>query len=122
LDILRGRDIQLACLSNKPHEATCQAIQTLFAPGTFSAVLGQRAGVPLKPDPTSALEIATQLHTAPRQCAFLGDTAIDMETAVSSGMLPVGVLWGFRGQDELAAAGAQAILERPLGLLRVLDT
>jgi phosphoglycolate phosphatase len=29
-----------------------------------------------------------------------------MRTALAAGMLPVGAVWGFRGADELRAAGA----------------
>jgi phosphoglycolate phosphatase len=47
----------------------------------------------------------------PQDFLFIGDTSIDMRTAVAAGMFPVGVLWGFRPADELLAAGAKLLLK-----------
>jgi phosphoglycolate phosphatase len=41
---------------------------------------------------------------------FMGDTSVDMTTAVNAGMFPVGVLWGFRTEEELLRHGARLIL------------
>ena len=57
------------------------------------------------------------MRIRPEETAYLGDTAVDMETAVRSGALPVGVLWGFRPREELTASGARVLLEKPLELL-----
>jgi len=109
VDALAERGIALAVLSNKPQPATQRIVAALF-PGRFRVVYGERAGVPRKPDPTAALEIATALGVAPAETAFVGDTAVDMRTAVAAGMHAVGVLWGFRGRDEIAGAGARALV------------
>jgi phosphoglycolate phosphatase len=110
-------DLPLAVLSNKPHEATCVIVGALFPKDTFVAVAGQRSDVPKKPDPTAAQHIATELGHACARCAFVGDTAVDMQTAVRAGMLPVGVLWGFRDEAELREAGARHLLRHPSELL-----
>ena len=44
---------------------------------------------------------------------YLGDSGTDMETAHGAGMFAVGVLWGYRSQEELAAAGARRLLQHP---------
>jgi phosphoglycolate phosphatase len=44
-----------------------------------------------------------------------------MRTAVAAGMFPVGVLWGFRDEAELRAAGARVLASRPERLLELLD-
>ena len=46
----------------------------------------------------------------PRECLFVGDSAVDVETAVNAGMRSMGVLWGFRDELELRAAGAEVIV------------
>ena len=51
----------------------------------------------------------------------MGDTDTDMQTAVAAGMFPVGALWGFRTAGELTANGAQALAERPIDLLVMID-
>jgi phosphoglycolate phosphatase len=51
---------------------------------------------------------------------YLGDTAIDMQTAVSAGMFPVGALWGFRTREELLENGARALIQHPEELLSLM--
>lgn len=85
--------------------------------GPFEAVHGQKPGVPLKPDPAAALEIARELGIPPAQWLYLGDTNTDMKTARAAGMCAVGVLWGFRDRKELEESGAQHIIASPGELL-----
>ena len=120
LDTLRYRGLKLAVLSNKPDPAVQQVLATFFSRWQFDAAQGQRDGMPLKPDPTAALGIARKLAIKPRNCLYVGDMAIDMQTARAAGMFGVGVLWGFRDEPELRNAGAQAIISLPGQLLDLL--
>ena len=52
---------------------------------------------------------------------YLGDTAVDMQTAVAAGMFPVGVLWGFRDEAELRENGAKIVIGHPSEVLPLLD-
>jgi len=121
LDELSGRGIPMAVLSNKPALATERIVEELFGKGTFAVVIGHSPELTHKPDPGSALRIARELEVAADRCLYLGDTSIDMETAVAAGMFPVGALWGFRDADELLSHGARALIERPGELLALLD-
>lgn len=120
LVMLRERGLRMSVLSNKPDAPTRKIVEQLFPKGTFEIVHGERVGVPRKPDPTSALELATRMKLAPSECAFVGDTAIDMKTSVNAGMYGIGVLWGFRGRDEIEPAGARRIVETAAELARAL--
>lgn len=120
LDALMARGLKIAALSNKPHEFTKRCVNDLLPNCTFEVVLGYRDAVPLKPDPASALEVAKRLNIPPVDFLFLGDSAVDMKTAIAAGMYPVGVLWGFRPIEELQENGAQALIERPLEILNLL--
>ena len=112
-------DLKLPCvvLSNKPHDFTEKVVATLLPDWRFACVLGARPGVPIKPDPSGALEIASQLGLTPERFLYLGDTNTDMQTAVAAGMYPVGVLWGFRSAEELTAAGARTLISHPMELM-----
>lgn len=114
LDALAARKIPLAVLSNKPHPSTLDVIARFFPDRPFRAVLGAREDVPIKPDPTSALEIARMLDVSPAEILYLGDTNPDMQTAGAAGMFAVGALWGFRTREELLANGARALAASPL--------
>lgn len=120
LDELTGRGLSLAVLSNKPHAATCAVIERIFARWRFDAVRGDTGQAPLKPDPASALAIAAELGVPPGRWLYVGDTKVDMQTATAAGMLPVGVLWGFRDEAELRGSGAQAIIRQPAELTGLL--
>ncbi len=118
---LAGRGIRMAVLSNKPDDFTKRCVGFYFPDGTFDHVLGQREGIPRKPDPAGALEIAGSMGIPAERFVYLGDTAVDIRTALAAGMYPVGALWGFRPREELAGAGARALLRRPSDLLAIVD-
>lgn len=117
LDALYQKEIPLAILSNKVHDFSQLAATNLLPKWPFKIVLGSRPGVPNKPDPAGALEIAAFLGLAPNKILYLGDTGIDMKTAVRADMFPLGALWGFRTAQELMANGAKALIQEPLDLL-----
>jgi len=71
---LQQRDMKLAVLSNKPHDATVRCVDHFMAGVPFSSVLGQQADRPPKPDLTGVGEIIDALQIPPDQCAYLGDT------------------------------------------------
>jgi phosphoglycolate phosphatase len=119
LEALQARGHALAVLSNKPHPATVRMVEGLFSRFRLGPVFGERPGVPRKPDPRAALEIAALLAVPPEACLFVGDTGIDMETGARAGMIPVGVTWGFR-PEELRAAGARHVVDTPQDILRLL--
>lgn len=120
LTVLEERHVHKAVLSNKRDDFTQAMVRTLFGRWQFFDIRGERQGMPRKPHPQAALEMVEALGVLPQHCAFVGDTAIDMQTAVNAGMVPVGVLWGFRGREELLAAGARCLISQPMELLEVL--
>ncbi len=89
--------------------------------GAFQVVLGQREGIPKKPDPAGAIEAACQLGVEPADCLYVGDSGVDMQTALAAGMIPVGVAWGFRPADELRSCGAAAVVDHPQEILAAFD-
>jgi phosphoglycolate phosphatase len=50
----------------------------------------------------------------------VGDSGIDMQTATNANMHAVGVLWGYRPEEELIENGAKLILTHPLDLISIL--
>jgi phosphoglycolate phosphatase len=107
LDALSGAGVPVGVLSNKTDLPTRRLVDALCGRWKFGGVVGERPGVPRKPDPTSALALADVLGAPPESVAFVGDTAVDMVTARAASMRPVGVLWGFRPKDVLDS-GAEA--------------
>jgi phosphoglycolate phosphatase len=113
LERLGALGIPLAVLSNKPEPFTRIMVEHFFPGGMFANIRGQREGVPRKPDPRAALDIAGHFGVPPESVWFMGDSKTDMETAARAGMFSVGVTWGFRDEAELRAHAARAVIHRP---------
>lgn len=117
---LQQQKIPVAVLSNKADDFTKQMVAHFFPCIKFADVVGARPDIRKKPDPSAALDIASNLKIDPQNFIYAGDTSTDMQTAIAAGMLCVGVLWGFRPREELLAHGAQRLIDHPLDLLHLL--
>jgi len=118
LSTLAEEKIAMAVLSNKPHDFTARCAGHLFVRWQFTDVFGASDTVPHKPDPTGARMLLDKLDVSAERVAYLGDTAVDMQTAVATGMYAIGAAWGFRDVAELREAGAQLIAEHPSDVLQ----
>lgn len=117
LDSLATGNIKMSILSNKPDDFTQLIVEKLLPKWSFEEIRGERSGIPRKPNPTSALEIASAMGLKPQQIVFVGDSGTDMETSKAAQMFAVGVTWGFRNRDELIKFGASKVIDTPLELL-----
>lgn len=119
LENLHSRGIGLAVASNKYHQGTIELIRHYFAPELFSVVLGQRENIPTKPNPAIVEDILKQTGARKESTLYVGDSGVDMQTARNSGLISVGVTWGFRPRQELEDNGACHLIDQPqeIGLL-----
>ena len=120
LSALTDLGVRMAVLSNKPQRPAELMVSRFLLRWHFEIVEGERPGVPLKPDPSVALQIARRMKMEPREFLYLGDSATDMRTAVAASMYPVGALWGFRTAQELLASGSKTLVRVPADLLPLL--
>ena len=120
LDGLTGSNTALAVCTNKPQHYAELCIEEFLSAWKFAVILGQRDGIPMKPDPGGPREIARGLSIPAQECLFLGDSEVDMKTAVNAGMFPVGAMWGFRTEKELRDAGAAEVIGEPTQLLTLM--
>ena len=120
LAALKAEGIQTAVFSNKADAFCGKIIEHYFGPGSFSLVRGSRPGVPTKPDPAGVYSLMADLGAAPESTLFVGDSDVDILTGHNAGLPALGVLWGFRGEAELTAAGADALAAKPEDILAYL--
>lgn len=118
-ELLRGGH-QLAVLSNKTHDFSRSICRELFPLIHFTLVLGQQAGMPLKPHPSGAFKIANALGRNPKDCIFIGDSVADVQTARNADMHCIAVTWGYHDSKQLIAAGASKLVDNPAALARVI--
>lgn len=117
---LSRNKIKIGVLSNKDHHFAELCIRHFFPNIAFDVIQGYMHGVPHKPDPTGARIIAEKMGVKCQEIVFLGDSAMDMSTAVAVNMRGIGALWGFRTDGELIEAGASALIETPGQLLELI--
>ena len=120
LDELEKENHNLAILSNKPHEFTIAYAKSLFDKYNFKEIHGQKSDIPKKPDPIAAINIAKVFDAPCEEVYFVGDTMVDMQTAKNAGMIAIGVLWGFRDEEELKEHGADFLVSHPLEILEII--
>ena len=113
VESLKSRGIRLAVLSNKPQKQTEDNIFACYGDRLFETVRGEMPGIPLKPDPASLKRLLSDLGLLPEECLYFGDTGTDMETGTTAGLHTIGVLWGFRGREELEVWKPAMIIEHP---------
>jgi phosphoglycolate phosphatase len=116
---LQSRDLKMAVASNKYHKATEELIGKFFPAIHFVAIFGQREGVPVKPNPTIVFEILQKAKISTKETLCVGDSGVDMQTAINARIDSVGVTWGFRSREELEKHGAKYIIDSPLELLQI---
>jgi phosphoglycolate phosphatase len=121
LDGLTAKKIKFAVLSNKGHDFTELIVSRLLAKWSFSIVIGISPEVKKKPDPEAAISIARKFGVKTSEVLYLGDSDVDMKTAVAAGLFPVGAGWGFRSSEELIENGARVVLNHPVELLDLLE-
>ena len=112
LHTLQSHGILLAVASNKYQSATEKLIAHYFPTLRFEKVLGQREGIPVKPDPTIVNDILQATGLSATDALYVGDSGVDMQTALQAGVDAVGVTWGFRPRTELEAFQPMAIINR----------
>ena len=118
---LQNKRIMLAVASNKYHEATLEMITHYFPAINFAKVLGQRDGIPTKPNPQIVEEILEATDICKDDVLYVGDSGVDMLTANNAGVDSVGVDWGLRTVEELKANNAKYIISNPMEILDIIE-
>lgn len=117
LNTLQQKGIQIAVASNKYQRATGKLIPHFFPDIRFTAILGQREGIPRKPDPQIVHEIIKLAGVQPEDVLYVGDSNVDMQTALHAKVDGIGVTWGFRPRTELEEGHPFAIIDKASDLL-----
>ena len=120
LRALRSKGFKTAVVSNKPDPAVVKLAGDCFE-NLFDEAAGEQAGIRRKPAPDMVVSVLRRFGITPREALYIGDSEVDVETAVNTGMDCVCVSWGFRPRDFLETLHPFAIIDRPEDLLPLLD-
>lgn len=120
LEAVKAAGIPMGIATNKPEEQAQRLAKQLFPEFDFCCVYGNVSDRPAKPAP-EIVELALKDCKAEKASTlFVGDSNVDVQTAHNGGLVCCGAGWGFRGEQELADAGAEIVLGKPIELLDVL--
>lgn len=113
--------VAIAVATNKYQFAAEKIIKHYFADIPFVAIMGQEEGRPIKPDPSVVFAILLDHPTPKQEVIYVGDSAVDIETARRACVESVGVTWGFRPVSELRQAYADHVVSRPGEILKLIE-
>ena len=117
---LHEQGVSIGVMSNK-YDLAAKALVRHYFGDLVQLTLGERPGIPRKPDPASTLELMHELGGVPETTLYIGDSSTDMQTACNAGLTAVGVMWGFRSPEELEETGASALVAEPAELLPLFE-
>lgn len=120
IDNLKEKGMKMAVVTNKPQALAVKIVETLF-PDTFVAVYGQQDLYPIKPDPQSTYLALMAMKLDKKDCLFIGDSQVDIDTGYNAEIDSIGVTWGFRGYQELNDAGAVDIVDKPAQIMEIIQ-
>ncbi len=116
---LHENGVAIAVATNKYQAAVDRIIPYFFPDIPFVAIMGQTDDRPVKPDPSVVFAILNKYPTPKADILYVGDSAVDMETARRACIDSVGVTWGFRPVSELRGAYADNIVSDPAEILTI---
>jgi len=120
---IRSLGIKTAVNTNKLEDAAAVLVKDYF-PDCFDYLVGGKEGRSPKPAPESnniILEKAGySAERASKEVCYVGDSDVDVQTAVNSDLDFIGCAWGFRGEQFLKDHGAKVIINKPAEILNLL--
>ncbi len=120
----KGERLFLAVASNK-YQAATEKIVAHYFPNTFDVVLGERAGIPRKPDPQIVWDILASLPSTINHkpsTLYVGDSLVDAATARVADLPFVACTWGFCTKEQLQTAQPNYMINHPSEILALLST
>lgn len=108
LRTVRERGCKTAVLSNKA-DAPVQTLVKLYFDGLIDYAAGEKEGIPKKPAPDAVFAIMEHFGVESKNCVYIGDSDVDVDTAKNADIDYIGVDWGFRDRELLIARGAKII-------------
>ena len=122
LQTLKAVGHTLAVASNK-YQAATEKIIAHFFPNTFDVVLGEREGIPRKPDPQIVWDIIHRLSPLASNLSpvyYIGDSLVDAATARAANLPFVACTWGFCTKEQLLTVTPDHMVNHPHEILTLI--
>ena len=120
LDRLSAAGVKHAIVSNKIDFAV-KALSRAYFGERMCAAIGDDPSRARKPAPDSVLAAMREMGVTAQETVYVGDSDVDVLTARNAGVPCVAVLWGFRDEACLRAAGAERLARTPDELREIIE-
>ncbi|MDD6174123.1 MAG: HAD family hydrolase [Elusimicrobiaceae bacterium] len=120
-EALKARGCRLAVVSNK-FDSAVQELCDIYFKGVFEVAIGESPEVRKKPAPDSVFKALKELKADKKDAVYIGDSEVDYNTALNSGLPCICVTWGFRDAAELEKLGAKFFAQTPAQVLDLIET
>ena len=117
LDKMQEKGILLSVLTNKVDSFAKEMMAHYFKDYDFKLIVGEREGIPKKPNPRMANFILGNLGVTPCKAVFIGDSIYDIQTGRNAGMFTIGAAWGYQPKELLLKENPTYLLDTPFDLL-----
>ena len=118
---LKKNGYKMAIVSNKIDSAVKELNDRFFSEYVDVAI-GEKAGIKRKPAPDTVLAALDELGSKKEAAVYIGDSEVDLQTALNSELPCISVLWGFRDKDFLISKGASVFAETPEEVYDILES
>ena len=112
MSMLKANGYKMAIVSNKIDSAVKELNDRFFSEYVDVAI-GEKPGIKRKPAPDTVLAALDELGSKKEAAVYIGDSEVDLQTALNSELPCISVLWGFRDKDFLISKGASVFAETP---------
>lgn len=120
LDTLRAKGYKLAIVSNKIQEGITPLNKEYFG-DRLPVAIGERPGLQRKPAPDMVLQALKELGSTQSESIYIGDSEVDVATAKNSGLLCIGVTWGFRDEQLHKDLGVTHIARKAEDIVTIIE-
>jgi pyrophosphatase PpaX len=107
---LHNAGIRIGIVTTKMRATTQRALQLLGLESYMETIVSIDDVDNPKPHPEPVAKAIQALGITPSEALMVGDSSVDMESAIAAGAIPIGVAWSLKGEEYLFKSGAVRVL------------
>ena len=119
LEELESRGLKWGVVTNKPKVYTDALLRALRLDRRAAVVVSADEAQKPKPAPDPLLLACFRARVTPEECVYVGDDKRDVDAGRAAGIRTIAVTWGYEGEHPIRSWGADALINKPEELLRL---
>ena len=120
LDAIEARGLRWGVVTNKAEGLAVPLLELLKLGARVGCVIGGDTTGKIKPHPEPLFAASRAMAIAPQHCVYVGDDVRDIEAGRAAGMKVIAVRYGYLNGSNPDTWNADAVIDHPLDLLKVL--